>query len=700
MRNKILRSSTLSVAFVLGACAGQSVDQTRGPASGSDPSDPISKMEADVKALAAQCVFDKVTGAMTVAVATGETAIVTMRSADKAILVNGLACSSDSLKTDYSGAQITAYGSGTAVPILKLLTITGDGGANTALLDFTNGVFAVGAGTATTGIVVDLKANSGDALVVKGTAGNDTITAGAAGISVNNAKKLDISFTTAVEKLYFSMGDGNDIFNANGDTVAGGAGNTAYAATVVGGLQVFGGAGNDLINEGAAATNFELISGGAGVDTVDYGSRTAPLSVTLGSAATAMGAVVKSGTGPAVSITGAAKKGFDLKVTVALGGALGTATVDVDCGAAGSATALATTGGTIALDGKGTIAGTGLTLTLAAGTYVITETYSAARGADGELAEADDIQGDVEIVNGGSGNDTLSGYKDNSLTQANGAYTLNGGAGDDWFLQTNFVTDKAPNATEVLNGGAGVNTVDYSNRSVGLVITMDGTAANDGDPAAVQTGGTGEKDNVAKDIQNAIGGSAADSITGNLLNNVITGGGGADSMVGGDGDDVFVMGATRALDGDGDTIVGGLGSDTVDYSARTDDGVVVYLDGVTSSGKWTSAATSLEADKVDCENAWGAVSTDTKSTGAALTHGNYLIGNASANELVGGKGVDSLDGGAGADVLDGSVGGADKFACGADFDVVVDKNGGTNTQGYTVAGTGDFSTASTDCEIF
>ncbi len=678
MRSQFLRSSTVSVAFVLGACAGQSVDQTHGPAATADPNDPIARIEANEKPLAAQCVFDKTAGAMTVAVATGETANVTMRSADKAILVNGLGCTSDAGTTNYTGTQITAVGSGTT-NVLKLLTITGtSGGTNTAMIDFTNGLFAVGAGTATTGIVIDLKGDAADSLVVSGTAGNDVVTVGALGVSVDNPKKLDISFLTGVGKLYFSLGDGNDLFSAGGDTVAGGASNTAYVAAAVGGLQVFGGAGNDTINEGAAQTKYELVSGGAGIDTVDYGSRTAAVGVTLGSAATAMGLVVRAGTSTAgITLTGTASKAVSLKVKVSTAGANLAASpkldISIDGGVSWAQTAV-TAAATVA------VTGTGLTLAIADGTFVLNDTWTAQRGTDGEALEADDIQGDVEIVNGGAGNDTLSGYQDNSLTQGNAAYTLNGGAGDDWFLQTNFVVDKAPNATEVLNGGAGTNTVDYSNRNSSLVITMDGLAANDGDPDSTQNSATGEKDNVGKDIQNVLGGSAGDTITGGAANNAITGGGGSDSLVGGDGDDVFFMGSSKVSAGGGDTIVGGLGRDTVDYGARTDFGVTVTLDGATGSG----ATGQSEGDVLDCENANG-----------SLTLASKLIGNAGANELVGGAGVDSLDGGGGDDVLDGGSGGGvvDLFACGAGFDVVVEKNAGVNKAS-------DFTTAATDCEIF
>lgn len=680
MRNKILRNSTLSVAFVLGACAGQSVDQTRGPAAGSDPSDPISKMEADVKLLATQCVFDKVAGKMTVTVATGETAILAMRSADKAVLVNGEVCN-DGTTGGGTGArsdpQLTAYGSGTS-NVLKRVDIVGDGGANTAMLDFTNGLFAAGANTAATGIYLDLKNDTTDTLVVKGTSGNDTVIAGAVGIELTASKKLDISFTTAVKKLYFSLGDGNDVFNGNGDTVAGGASNTVYVAPAAGGLQVFGGNGNDTINQGAAETKFEVVSGGAGIDTVDYSARTAAVAVSLGSTSTGVGVVVphKANTSTAVmTVTGTATVPVDLKVKVTTAGANFAATPKIDISIDGGKTYAQT-----AVTAAATVAvtGTGLTVALADGTFVLGDTFTAARLADGGATELDDIQADVEVVTGGSGNDTLSGYKDNTLTQASGAYTLNGGAGDDWFFQGNYETAYANNATEVLNGGLGSDTVDYSNRSLGLVITMDGVAANDGDPTA--NAAAGEKDNVAKDIEDAIGGSAGDSITGNVSNNKLTGGMGSDLLTGGDGDDVFAMGAAKLYDGTADTISGGLGSDTVDYSARTDFGVTVTLDGATSSG----ATAQTEGDLVDAENAYG-----------SLTVANKLIGNASANELVGGAGIDSLDGGAGEDVLDGGSGAliVDLFACGAGFDVVVDKNAGLNKAS-------DFTAAATDCEIF
>ena len=146
---------------------------------------------------------------------------------------------------------------------------------------------------------------------------------------------------------------------------------------------------------------------------------------------------------------------------------------------------------------------------------------------------------------GGAGDDVLRGGA--------GADTLNGDAGDDRFDE-----ETTSNGGDVINGGAGDHDlVDYSARTAALTVTMDGVAANDGE--------TGETDNVKSDVEDIIGGTVADTITGNASNNKIKGGDGNDVLSGGAGDDVFDQGA--AADGN-DTITGGTGADTIDYSAR------------------------------------------------------------------------------------------------------------------------------------
>jgi hypothetical protein len=564
MRRSFQKTSLLALALLLPACAGNGLEPER-------ETDPTGKLGGDLAVLATQCTF--VAGVMTVTVADKEVAQITKRTADSAILANGEVCNDG---TALRGSAPSVTVTKTSLKKLAIVAASG-GGSETVLLDFTNGVFASGAGTATTGITVDLGGDAGDQLIVNGTSGADTIVAGASGFSIDNAKYLDITLAYPVSTVTFSLGDGNDVFSSGGDTLIGGASNSAYLPGA-GGLVVYGGQGNDVFKQGTAPTPGEVLHGDAGTDTVDYSKRTMALSVSLGTAA----------------LTGAN-------------------------------------------DGDGTY---------------------------GSGGEKDDVKGDVEIVLGGDGNDTLSGLLASCATST-GCVTLNGGAGDDVFDQA-----ATPTYGEVLIGGAGTDTVDYhlrSNSTQALAITMDGLAANDGE--------ANEHDNVGKDIENVVGGAGNDTITGNVLNNVIKGGPGADVLSGDDGDDVFDQGS--AADG-ADTISGGKGNDTVDYSARADADIVAVLDGATSSGAVG------EGDRLgvstggvlDLENLWGS---------RVVGRKNSLTGNALSNELWGGPGNDSLVGGAGDDVIDGGAtaaagSGKDDVDCGTGLDVTMNLGSGGGTK--------------------
>ena len=106
----------------------------------------------------------------------------------------------------------------------------------------------------------------------------------------------------------------------------------------------------------------------------------------------------------------------------------------------------------------------------------------------GEASPAFTI-GAADVLDGGDGNDTLHGYVGND--------TLDGGNGADG-----------------ISGDGGVDTVTYASRGVALVIRLDGLA-NDG--------ASGEADNVATDVENVIGGLAADRITGSSAANTLNG---------------------------------------------------------------------------------------------------------------------------------------------------------------------------------
>jgi len=521
--------------------------------------DPFQQAEEHLTPLAGTCTFVVSSGLMTVNVAAGETAIISRRAADSAILQNGASC--DNLATSST---------------LKKLAIVGSGAAKTVILDFTNGLFGVGtSSTTTTGIDVNLGAATGDVLGIRGTAAADNIAYGASGVNLNNDAFKDITMT-GVDTHVVYLGDGADTFTASGGTPIGGA----FATPIT----VYGGAGADLFNEGATTTVTETIYGGADIDTVSYALRTAVVTVTVGAAAG----------------DGIASEADDIKSDVEI-----------------------VTGGTL-----------GDTMTAAAGVAV---TFNGGPGNDTLIGDSA-----ADTLNGDAGNDILRG--------AGGADILNGGDGND-----SFDEETASNGGDIFNGGAGIDTLDYSQRGVGVKVTMDGTAADDG--ALVSS--VSEGDNCKADVENILGTTLADNITGNALNNTITGDLGIDVLNGGAGDDVFLAGA--AIDG-ADTISGGTGVDTIDYSLRTAL-VVVTLNPASMSGE----ATENDVLALDMENVIGTDYNDT------------ITGNPSANELVGGLGDDILKGLAGDDVLEGGGGTeGNDLDCGAgDGDIGFGEGSGT-----------------------
>ena len=248
-----------------------------------------------------------------------------------------------------------------------------------------------------------------------------------------------------------------------------------------------------------------------------------------------------------------------------------------------------------------------------------------------------------DILTGGDGADTLNGGTD--------ADVLNGGAGIDT-LNGDWGDDSLTGGTgaDVFNGGAGTDVADYSTRVSAVTIWID-ALANDGAPA--------EGDFVKTDVENAIGGSGNDTMLGGALANVLWGGAGHDSIDGEAGNDTLDGG-----DGD-DSLAGGAGTDIVTYAGRVAP-VTVTLDGLSGDG----AVGEDDTVRTDIETVVGGTGDDT------------LIGSAVADTLSGGPGADVLRGEAGADVLNGDDG-EDTLEGGA---------GGDTHTGGTGLDTADYST--------
>jgi serralysin len=122
------------------------------------------------------------------------------------------------------------------------------------------------------------------------------------------------------------------------------------------------------------------------------------------------------------------------------------------------------------------------------------------------------------FLTGGAGNDELRGGLGND--------TASGGDGNDMFTATVTV-----DGSDFFFGGNGSDTVNYqgrnnSARNTILNLTLDGTA-NDGEP--------GEGDFLGTDVENVIGGTGRNLISGDGQANRLEGGPSADLILGADG---------------------------------------------------------------------------------------------------------------------------------------------------------------------
>ncbi len=211
-----------------------------------------------------------------------------------------------------------------------------------------------------------------------------------------------------------------------------------------------------------------------------------------------------------------------------------------------------------------------------------------------------------DYLTGDAGADTLNGDAGNDILEGGaGDDLLSGGAGDD------FLSGGAGN--DILIGGAGTDTVDYSDKTVDLVVDMSLMYADFGD---------GEIDTLIG-IEGISTGSGNDILIGTDDDNVLISGAGDDFLEGGQG---------------ADELKGGDGIDTVSY-ATSQTGVTVDLDAGTGIGG------DAEGDVLQAiENVNGSSFDD------------HLTGDLHDNILVGGEGDDYFSGGAGADILSGGAG--------------------------------------------
>ena len=519
---------------------------------------------------------------------------------------------------------------GATVSNTNTVTINGNTGNETAVIDLSNGPLGPGASAEGTGIpeieiVAGLGLGSGDRVTVNGSAVADQLVLGTAGINLNGDDDADIS-ASGVETYTLNAGDGNDLVSAAGGQA------TGSALAVPSSLQ--GDPGDDTLFSGLGN---DTIGGGTGSDTLDFTAATEGVTVSL--AVTSAQNTGGAGTDTITGIHNVNGTTFDDALT-------GDGQANVLSGSDGADRLTGGLGDDILAGGNGAdtadYSSSSAAVTVALD-QVIQDTIGA--GTDALLGD--------ESLTGGSAADTLSGDGGpNTIRGLGGNDVINGRTGDD-----------------ALDGGVGTDTVSLESASSATHINLEGEqSVGDGTDSLISfesaigspfndvligTDGSNTLDGAlgedTVDYSNSIGG-----VTLNLQTNVVTGSGGTDTVtevenaLGSIYDDVLV-GNTRP-----NHLDGGTGDDTLNGAGSSD-----IMDGGAGldTADYTAASASVQVDLGSGE-AHGRGDDVLAAIENALTgSGNDVLhGTAQANTLDGGAGHDQIDGRAGDDDLDGGAG--------------------------------------------
>ena len=238
--------------------------------------------------------------------------------------------------------------------------------------------------------------------------------------------------------------------------------------------------------------------------------------------------------------------------------------------------------------------------------------YGGPSGND-DSGNADELHGEDghDRIFGGRGNDTLNGGAGNDHLWGNGgADTFMGGLGNDMFYAD--PSDNFSGAEDNMMG-SGMDTISFELLKAAVT---DGNDGNDGDGTYT----------LAANIENLIGTSENDNLTGNNLSNTIEGGDGADMLRGG----------TNDTDE----------TDTLSYES-SDRRVRVDLGNSSASGG------HAQGDDIGTDEFMHLIGSAYDDVLTGSNGNNTLKGLAGDDEIIGGDGNDTVEGGAGADEMNG-----------------------------------------------
>ena len=397
-----------------------------------------------------------------------------------------------------------------------------------------------------------------------GNGGDDTLEGGTGDDTLDGGQGSDTA-------SYASAGIGVTVSVAlAGDQFTGGAGldNLVSIENLIGSAydDVLTGDGTANVLEGGAGN--DTLDGGSGTDVASYAGAGSGVTVNLVSAGAQ--ATLGAGTDALISIEGLIGSGFDDTLTA---------------GATGSSLS-GGGGGDILVGGAGND-------TLDGGAGTDTASYA---GAGSGVAVSLSLAGPQATL--GAGTDTLISIE--GLIGSGFDDTLGAGAGDN-----------------TLDGGAGTDTASFAGAGAGVTVSLAMAGAQ-------ATLGAGTDTLIS--IEALIGSGFADTLTAAVAGSFLSGGGGADTLLGGAGSD---------------TLDGGSGADTASY-AGAGSGVMVSLSqsgAQATIGGGTDTLISIE----------GLIGSGFDDALTAAATGSSLSGAGGNDTLVGGAGGDTLDGGSGTD---------------------------------------------------
>jgi Ca2+-binding RTX toxin-like protein len=270
----------------------------------------------------------------------------------------------------------------------------------------------------------------------------------------------------------------------------------------------------------------------------------------------------------------------------------------------------------------------------------------------------------AEVINGGSGNDTIEGGDDlllgDTISGGSGNDYLAGGLGPDLLLGgkgndrlngSTFAPIDAPDGSDTLVGGSGIDIADYTAREDNVYVSND-NVADDGEYVLNLAGlpAPNEDDFVEPDVENIYGGSGNDALVGAAGDSYIDGGAGNDGLFGEIGNDTLVggKGNDTLCGGTGnDSLMGGVGDDHLlgDYRFLQTGTFDPIFDEVFSPGN----DTLLGGDGNDFIRGGG-------DAYFAASGNDVIDGGNGDDSLLGEDGNDSITGGDGTDLLFGDIG--------------------------------------------